>query len=173
MRPCNVVSPNMKSLNSRTDKSSETEIGETIQRSTSGDAASRQSESGNHEISAIGTLLRQMVETPTREIGILIGKLEVLHKKLQTDGNRIQRDIADYCELTLHVMQLTPIISDCLEKPPGGVDQAETQQCHIPQDPAAFLRIHSANADTNNAAAQVSSNPDAVIAGLKRAASSF
>ena len=116
-----------------------------------------------------------MVETPTREISILIGKLEVLHQKLQTDGNRIQRDIADYCELTLHVMQLTPIISDCLEKPPSGISQAKPQQCHLPQEPAAFLRIHTATADTKNAAGGVSSNPDAVIAGqiesLTRAAS--
>jgi len=162
----------MMSLNTRTDKSSETEIGDTNHRSTRGDAASRQPESTNH-ISAIGTLLRQMVETPTREINTLIAKLEVLAEKLQTAGNRIQRDIAEYYELSLHVMQLTPIVSDCLEKPLNGVSQTEPQQCHLPQDPAAFLRIHNANVDTNKAPAEVSSNPDAVIAGLRRAASSF
>jgi hypothetical protein len=32
-----------------------------------------------------------------------------LHKKLQTDSNRIQRDIAEHAELSQQVMQLTKI----------------------------------------------------------------
>ena len=42
--------------------------------------------------------------------------IEVLAEKLQAAGNRIQRDIAEYYELSLHVMQLTPVISDCLNQ---------------------------------------------------------
>ena len=39
--------------------------------------------------------------------------------ELQTDGERIQRDIAEYAELSQQVMQLTTIISDSVEKTPA------------------------------------------------------
>jgi hypothetical protein len=42
----------------------------------------------------------------------------MLHKKLQTDGDRIQRDIAEHAELSQQVMQLTNIISDSVKKLP-------------------------------------------------------
>jgi hypothetical protein len=43
----------------------------------------------------------------------------MLHKKLQSDGDRIQRDIAEHAELSQQVMQLTKIISDSVKKLPG------------------------------------------------------
>jgi hypothetical protein len=39
-----------------------------------------------------------------------------LRKKLQSDGERIQNDIARYAELSQQVMQLTTIISDNVKK---------------------------------------------------------
>ena len=80
----------------------------------------RQAGSNDDEISASGldTLLRRVSENSTREIEILIGELQRLRKKLQTDGNRIQRDIADYAGLSQQVMQLTKIISESVKKFP-------------------------------------------------------
>ena len=52
------------------------------------------------------------------EIDNLIGDLQTLRRKLQTDGERIQRDIAEYAELSQQVMQLTKIISDSVKKLP-------------------------------------------------------
>ena len=46
-------------------------------------------------------------------------ELKTLHKKLQTDGDRIQRDIAEHAELSQQVMQLTKIIFDSVKKLPG------------------------------------------------------
>jgi hypothetical protein len=43
------------------------------------------------------------------EIESLIVELKTLHKKLQTDGDRIQRDIEEHAELSQQVMQLTKI----------------------------------------------------------------
>jgi hypothetical protein len=40
-------------------------------------------------------------------------------QKLQTDGDRIERDIAKHAELSQQVMQLTTIISDSVKKLPG------------------------------------------------------
>ena len=52
------------------------------------------------------------------EIANLISELQTLRKKLQTDGDRIQRDIAEHAELNQQVMQLTTIISDSVKKLP-------------------------------------------------------
>jgi hypothetical protein len=53
------------------------------------------------------------------EIDNLISELQTLRRKLQTDGDRIQRDIAEHAELSQQVMQLTKIISDSVKKLPG------------------------------------------------------
>jgi hypothetical protein len=42
-------------------------------------------------------------------------------RKLQTDGDRIQRDIAEHAELSQQVMQLTKIISDSVKKLPRAI----------------------------------------------------
>ena len=78
----------------------------------------RQTESSDGETSGekLGTLLRQVSKTSIDEIDSLIVELKTLHKKLQTDGDRIQRDIAEHAELSQQVMQLTKIISDSVKK---------------------------------------------------------
>ena len=55
--------------------------------------AERQAGSSDGETSAqhLGTLLRQVSKTSIGEIDSLIAELKTLHKKLQTDGDRIQR----------------------------------------------------------------------------------
>jgi hypothetical protein len=70
--------------------------------------------SGEH----LGTLLRQVSKTSIGEIDGLIVELRTLHKKLQTDGDRIQRNIAEYGELAQQVMQLTKIISESVKELP-------------------------------------------------------
>lgn len=116
-----------------TDNSLEIELRKNIHKLPNGEAGSRQPESGNCEISAIGTSLRQMLERPTREIDSLMGQLEMVRNKLQTDANRIQRDIVEYAELSLHVMQLSPIISDAVKKPSSGVSRQTTNRAGDPQ----------------------------------------
>jgi hypothetical protein len=71
--------------------------------------------SGEH----LGTLLRQISKPSIGEIDSLIAELKTVHKKLQTDGDRIQRDIAEHAELSQQVMQLTKIISDSVKNLPG------------------------------------------------------
>ena len=81
----------------------------------------RQTENGDAEGSAehLSTLLRQVSKASMGEIESLIVELKTLHKKLQTEGDRIQRDIAEHAELSQQVMQLTKIISDSVKKLPG------------------------------------------------------
>jgi hypothetical protein len=81
----------------------------------------RQTENGDGEGSAehLSTLLRQVSKASMGEIESLIVELKTLHKKLQTEGDRIQRDIAEHAELSRQVMQLTNIISDSVKKLPA------------------------------------------------------
>jgi hypothetical protein len=68
--------------------------------------------------SDLSTLLDRVAGTSAREIDSLIGELQLLRKKLQTDGSRIQRDITEYAALSQSVMQLTKIVSDSVKKLP-------------------------------------------------------
>ena len=81
----------------------------------------RQIESNDGEMSGeqLGNLLRQVSKTSVGEIDGLLGELQTLRRKLQTDADRIQRDIAEHAELSQQVMQLTKIISDSVKKLPG------------------------------------------------------
>jgi hypothetical protein len=89
---------------------------------STGAAVFQRPESGDGEMSGehLGTLLRQVSKASMGEIESLIVELKTLHKKLQTDGDRIQRDIGEYAELSQQVMQLTTIISDSVSKLPRG-----------------------------------------------------
>jgi hypothetical protein len=81
----------------------------------------RQTENDDGERSGehLGNLLRQVSKASMGEIESLIVELKTVHKKLQTDGDRIQRDIAEHADLSQQVMQLTKIISDSVKKLPG------------------------------------------------------
>jgi hypothetical protein len=90
------------------NKSSKMDFSEDIRELTSSSDALRQVENVVHRLS----------EVSTREIECLVGELMTLHKKLLSDGDRIQLDIEQYAELNQHVMQLTTIIMDSVGKLP-------------------------------------------------------
>jgi len=75
----------------------------------------------NDEMSGkdLGTLLGRVTERSTREVDNLIDELQELRKKLVTDRDRIQGEIARHSELSRGVMQLTSIISDNVKKLPN------------------------------------------------------
>jgi hypothetical protein len=86
-----------------------------------GGATLRQLESGDGHASAdnLGNLLHQVSKAAMAEIDNLIGELQMLRRKLQSDGDRIQGDIAKHAELSQQVMQLTTITSDSVKKLPS------------------------------------------------------
>ena len=59
-----------------------------------------QTENGERSAEHLGTLLRQVSKASMGEIESLIVELKTLHKKLQTDGDRIQRDRERCAELS-------------------------------------------------------------------------
>ena len=104
------------------EKSLEIEVRENIHELARGsNAVFRPGEASDAETSPdnLAALLRRVAEASTREVDGLIGELQSLRRKLNMDGNRIQRDIAEYAELSQQVMQLTNIISESVKKLPS------------------------------------------------------
>ena len=67
---------------------------------------------------SLSALLERVSGTTSREIDDLIDELQLLRRKLQTDGNRLQREITEFAALSQSVMQLTKIVSDSVKKLP-------------------------------------------------------
>lgn len=110
----------MKSANLREStkisRSSEIDVGGNIREllvTRTGDGVRQVDVAGDEiAVNSITPFLHRVSEASRREIKNLVDALQTLDKKLQTDGDRIQRDIEEYTELSKHVMQLTTIISD-------------------------------------------------------------
>ena len=71
----------------------------------------------------LSDLLGQVSENSTGEIDSLIGDFERLRRKLQTDGERLQREIEEYRALSQHVIEFTKVISKRAEKVRASVDR--------------------------------------------------
>jgi hypothetical protein len=101
-------------------QSSETEARGNIHELTRPNGGSAKAEHNNDETWAdsLETLLRRVSEVSAHEIGSLIEEFDGLRKKLETDLSRIQRDIAEYAELTQGVTQLAILISDNMKNLP-------------------------------------------------------
>jgi hypothetical protein len=70
-----------------------------------------------------GDLLDQVSKDSTVGIDSLIGEFERLRGKLQTDGERIKRDIEEYRTLSQLVIQLTKGVSENVEKVRASADR--------------------------------------------------
>ena len=75
----------------------------------------------------LSELLGRVSKNSTGEIDSLIGDFEQLRRKLQTDHERIQRDIEEYAALSQQVMQLTKTISGSVEKVRASVKSQEIE----------------------------------------------
>jgi methyl-accepting chemotaxis protein len=79
-------------------------------------ARAAESDDDNIPVENLSDLLGRVSENSTGEIDSLIGEFERLRGKLQTDSERIQREIEEYTVLSQQVMQLTKAISEGVEK---------------------------------------------------------
>jgi hypothetical protein len=85
----------------------------------------RAAESDDDQMPAenLSDLLGRVSENSTGGIDSLIGEFERLRGRLQTDGERIQREIEEYRALSQRVMHLTKTISEGVEKVRASVDR--------------------------------------------------
>ena len=75
----------------------------------------------------LSDLLGRVSKNSTGEIDSLIGEFERLRGTLQTDGERIQREIEEYRALSQQVMQLTKTesVRASVDRPQGGPQEKE------------------------------------------------
>jgi hypothetical protein len=83
-------------------------------------AVVQQVESGSQGASPdqLSTTLRQISKISISEVGQLIKELQILQRRLETDGDRIERDIQAYSTLSQQVTEITSIITDSVKKLP-------------------------------------------------------
>lgn len=114
------------------DKSQDVDVEGNIRELVRRDSAAIREAAGESEIAAsdLGALMSRVSGSSMREIDNLIDELKGLRDKLQHDGNRVQRDIADYAALTQSVMQLTKIITDGVSqvKKPDGANGSDSER---------------------------------------------
>jgi hypothetical protein len=110
-----------KSLVAVKDKSSEPELEGNIRTMVWASASARQAvESEDCQMSAgdLGAMLREVSRVSVDEVDRLIIELQTLRQTLQTAGERIERDIADYATLSVQATQLTKIVFDGVKQLP-------------------------------------------------------
>jgi len=80
----------------------------------------QQVESSDQETSPeqLSATLRQISKISISEVSQLINELQILQRRLETDGARIEGDIQAYAGLSQQVMQITSIITDSVKKLP-------------------------------------------------------
>ena len=76
----------------------------------------------------LSDLLGRVSKNSTGEIDSLIGEFGRLRGKLQTDSERLQREIEEYAALSQQVMQLTKTISESVEKVRASVDRPAREE---------------------------------------------
>jgi len=112
----------MNKANGTTDinESLELEIGRNIQELKRAGPALSHAPNAKNEVLAddLGLLFRRMAEFSTREVDNLIDELHSLRKKLETDGDLIERAIARHSQFSQGAMQLTTMIADNVKKLP-------------------------------------------------------
>jgi hypothetical protein len=75
-----------------------------------------ESDDGQMSGENLSDLLGRVSKSSTGEIDSLIGEFQRLRDKLETDGERIQREIGEYRKLSELVLQMTKFISEALPR---------------------------------------------------------
>lgn len=78
---------------------------------TSGDAPALNS-AADATVSSVNSLIQRVAGTSLTEIENLISELEALRDLLHSEGQRVQREIAGYAQLSQAAMKSTRIISE-------------------------------------------------------------
>lgn len=74
--------------------------------------------------SNINTLVERVAGTTIREIDTLLRELETLRDLLHSEGERVQREVAGYAQLSQSAMNSTRVIADSMQNWRKQVDSA-------------------------------------------------
>lgn len=90
----------------------------------------RQGENSETSVTGLDRLLSRVSGHSRRQIDTLIGELETLREKLETDSQRLQIDISEYASLSQQVMQVAKIVSESVRQfPHAQKPSAEAGSC--------------------------------------------
>jgi hypothetical protein len=110
-----------RSLISVKDKPSEPELEGNIRTAVWDSAAARKAVEGEDDQMSPGDLaatLREISRVSIDEVDLLIHELQTLRRKLQTERDRIERDITEYATLSSQASQITKIVIDGVKQLP-------------------------------------------------------
>jgi len=90
------------------------------------------------------TLINRVTLESTFEINRLIDDLSKLRRRLEDEGNRVQRDLADHSAFSQSVIQMTKIVSDSMvhvkaDAIPPSVSQIQNRSDRDPTDMEAQI----------------------------------
>jgi hypothetical protein len=102
------------------DKSSKPKVAGNLRKLARAGTSVWQAESEDAQMSAgnLGTMLLEVSKVSMDEIDHLIAELQTLRGKLQTDCDRIERDIMEYATLSEQATQLTKIVFEGVKQLP-------------------------------------------------------
>jgi hypothetical protein len=83
---------------------------------------------GDHGASQVNSLIQRVAGASVLEIEKLISELQGLRDFLRSEGDRVQREIAGYVQLSDAAMKSTKIIADSVTQWKGTVDSARAER---------------------------------------------
>jgi hypothetical protein len=85
-------------------------------------------ESSDQGASQVNSLIQRVAGASVLEIEKLISELQTLRDFLRSEGERVQREIAGYVQLSDAAMKSTKIIADSVTQWKGAVDSARAER---------------------------------------------
>ena len=85
-------------------------------------------ESGDQGAQQVNSLIQRVAGASVLEIEKLISELQTLRDFLRSEGDRVQREIAGYVQLSDAAMKSTKIIADSVTQWKGAVDSARAER---------------------------------------------
>ena len=85
-------------------------------------------ESGDQGAQQVNSLIQRVAGASVMEIEKLISELQTLRDFLRSEGDRVQREIAGYVQLSDAAMKSTKIIADSVTQWKGAVDSARSDR---------------------------------------------
>ena len=85
-------------------------------------------ESGDQGAQQVNSLIQRVAGASVMEIEKLISELQTLRDFLRSEGDRVQREIAGYVQLSDAAMKSTKIIADSVTQWKGAVDSARAER---------------------------------------------
>ena len=71
----------------------------------------------------LGVMLQRVAGSSLQEIDRLVGEMQSIRDLLETEGERVQREIAEYAHLSQSSLQSTKIIAESLARWKSAADQ--------------------------------------------------